>query len=111
MPDVEEYYRPGVWNIYCMSCLKKVKSDKIRKRWDGMLVCEEDWEPRHPQDFLRAVVEKSNILPYSYDTDGYITPTTPGVGPACTLANSVSIAGVGVAGCMVAGVVTPQYGG
>jgi len=28
------------------------------------------WEPRQPQDFLRAVRETSNILPWTRPTDG-----------------------------------------
>ena len=97
MADDREYYVAGLFNIYCMSCGRKYKSNEIRKRWDGLLVCDEDWEPRHPQDFVRGIQERSNILPFSFDNDGSVN------GGACTLANSVGIAGLGVAGCMVAG--------
>jgi hypothetical protein len=101
MADDREYYVPGLFNIYCMSCGRKYKSNEIRKRWDGLLVCEEDWEMRHPQDFVRGVQEKSNILPFAFDTDG--SEKITGV---CTLWNSVGLSGVGVAGCAVAGVLS-----
>ena len=83
-----------------MSCGRKYKSNEIRKRWDGLLVCDEDWEPRHPQDFVRGIQEKSNILPFTFDNDG---DTYSEQHLACTLANSVGVSGLGVAGCMVAG--------
>ena len=40
------------------------------------MTCESDWEPRHPQDFLRARKDTSMTLPWSRpDADG------PDVGP------------------------------
>ena len=32
----------------------KVKLSEVRKRWNGMFVTEENWEPRQPQDFPRV---------------------------------------------------------
>jgi len=72
------------------------------------MVCEEDWEPRHPQDFVRGVQERSNILPFSYDVDGDIYST---IGAACTLVNSVGVSGTGVAGCARAGVLPTYFDG
>jgi len=105
MLDDKEVYIPGLFNIYCMSCNRKYKSNEIRLRWDGLYVCDEDWEPRHPQDFVRGVPEWSNKLPFSYDVDGY-TPPTYGTSQSCTLINSQCISGVGVSGCLVAGAKT-----
>lgn len=48
------YYKAGTWNVICDVCGFKMKSDEVRKRWDGYMVCQADWEPRHPMDFLRA---------------------------------------------------------
>lgn len=103
MLDDKEVFVSGLFNIYCMSCGRKYKSNEIRKRWDGLLVCDEDWEPRHPQDFVRGVQEKSNILPYTFDNDG---DHYSGIVQACTLMNSVGVAGQGVAGCAVSGSLT-----
>jgi hypothetical protein len=30
----------------------------MRKQWNGLLVCRDDWSPQHPQEFARAVSEK-----------------------------------------------------
>lgn len=47
-------YKHGEWNVYCDVCGFKKKSGDVRKRWDGLYVCEEDWEPRHPMDLFRG---------------------------------------------------------
>jgi hypothetical protein len=34
------------------------RAEDLKKTWEGWWVSEEDWEPRHPQDFLRVKEEK-----------------------------------------------------
>lgn len=82
-------YKRGVWDVVCDVCGFKFKSDKLKERWDGLMVCKEDWETRHPQDFLRPV--KESTIPWSrpepadvyveidfggsgYALDGYFAP-------------------------------------
>lgn len=48
------YYKPGSWNVICDVCGIRHKADEVRKRWDGLLVCKNDWEPDHPQKYLRV---------------------------------------------------------
>lgn len=48
------YYKSGDWNAICDVCGLKMKASQLRKRWDGYMVCDIDWEPRHIMDFLRA---------------------------------------------------------
>lgn len=48
----------GDWLIICDVCSKKIKSSESKKRWDGLIVCEDDFEFRHPQDFVRAKTDK-----------------------------------------------------
>ena len=55
------YYTSGQWNLICDVCGKKIKSGKSRHRWDGFVVCEDDWEERHPQDFVRAKQDKISV--------------------------------------------------
>jgi hypothetical protein len=57
-------YTHGSWNVICDVCGFKFKSDDIKKRWDGMMVCKEDWEPRHESDFYRAPKEDPSV-PYT----------------------------------------------
>lgn len=61
----------GQWNAICDVCGQKYKSGQMKKRWDGLMVCPNDWEPRHPQDFLRSVPDHQAV-PWS-------RPQTPDV--------------------------------
>ncbi len=42
------------YNAVCDSCKFVYKASELRLRWDGFMVCKDDWEPRHPSDFYRA---------------------------------------------------------
>ena len=47
-------YIPGThWQI-CDECGRKVRNTESRLRWDGLIVCQADWEVRHPQELLYA---------------------------------------------------------
>lgn len=69
-------YVPGEWNVICDQCGRKYKASKLQRRWDGLMVCQDDWETRHPQDFVRAVKD-SPALPYTRPepTDGAVSVT------------------------------------
>lgn len=51
-------YIKGEWNAICDVCGMKKKSHEIKKRWDGLMVCRQDWETRHPQTLLRVATEE-----------------------------------------------------
>lgn len=72
-------YKPKAWNALCDSCGFKKKSTDLKLRWDGLMVCADTcWEPRHPQDFLRARKETSNRLPWTRpDSDRSSVPVLP----------------------------------
>lgn len=91
----------GSWNAICDVCAQKYKSSEIRKRWDGLMVCPNDWEPRHPQDFLRSVPDRQAV-PWS-------RPETPDdFVLVCTVITSVGMADIGVADCAQADRVISQ---
>ena len=54
-------YKPrwdnGGWLVICDQCGRKYKESELQLRWDGMMVCPKDWEPRQPQDFVRGVAD------------------------------------------------------
>ena len=54
----------GDWNAICAVCGFKYKASQLQKRWDGIYVCESDFEQRHPQDFVRARPDQ-RPLPYT----------------------------------------------
>lgn len=50
----KSYYKPGCWNVICDVCGWQFKSDEVKHRWDGRIVCEKDWETDHPQKYIRS---------------------------------------------------------
>lgn len=50
-------YKKGDWKAVCDVCGQRYLMSKLRKRWDGLMVCSNDFEPRQPQDFVRAKVD------------------------------------------------------
>jgi len=47
-------YIPGDYYVICDRCGFKKRVSQTRKEWNGLLVCTDCWEPRHPQDFVKA---------------------------------------------------------
>ena len=64
-------YIPGQWNVTCDLCSRKIKSGEARQRWDGFIVCPDDFEHRHPQDFLRVHEDKISV-PFTRPIPAYI---------------------------------------
>lgn len=55
------YYKSSEWLVICDVCGKKMKSSHARHRWDGLIVCDEDFEHRHPQDFIKVRHDKITV--------------------------------------------------
>lgn len=55
------YYLKGAWNAICDRCGFQFKSTQLKKEWTGHYVCQDCWEPRHPQDFVKGVKDDSSI--------------------------------------------------
>ncbi len=49
-----DHYEHGDPNMICDRCGQKFKKSMLRETWDHLWVCEGDWEPRQPQDKLKA---------------------------------------------------------
>lgn len=54
-------FRSGDYWVVCDRCGFDYRNSQIKVQWDGLTVCNRCWEPRHPQDFVRAV--KDTIAP------------------------------------------------
>lgn len=54
-------YIPGDHYIYCDRCGFKIRRSEARKTWDGLMVCSQDWEPRHPQDLIKARGDRQTV--------------------------------------------------
>ena len=60
--------------MVCDRCGFTIRSSEARKTWDGLMVCAEDWEPRHPQDFVRGKDDKQSVpVARPRPTDVFIT--------------------------------------
>lgn len=91
-----DYYKHGDWNAICDVCGRKYKGSMLRQRWDGLMVCPDDFEQRHPQEYVRGVVDNP--------TPPFTRPPPPDVFTVfCTLEGSWSVGGYAVVGCWTAG--------
>jgi hypothetical protein len=66
-----DYYKSGDYNAICDYCGFKYKFSKLKKTWDGFYSCSKCWEPRHPQDFVKGVLDNQSVpvsRPESTDT-------------------------------------------
>ncbi len=57
-------YRSGDWWVSCDVCQKQIRASESKHRWDGFIVCPDDFEERHPQDFVR-VKPDNYAIPFS----------------------------------------------
>ena len=57
-----DYLEFGLWNVICDRCGVKRKNNQVKKEWTGLIVCADKcWEPRHPQDFVRAKPDDQSV--------------------------------------------------
>ena len=57
----KNHFISGEWNVTCDVCSKKIKAHEAKQRWDGFIVCPDDFEHRHPQDFVKAQSDKISV--------------------------------------------------
>lgn len=96
------YFSSGKWNIICDVCGFKFKSDEVRRRWDGLIVCKNDFEHDHPQKFIRVKADGLPVNPIrNRPEDTFIT--------FCYLYDRGAYADLGTADCMAADNTTFSY--
>ena len=66
-----DYLKLGSWNARCSMCGFKFKAEELTKNWQGMMRCRRCQETRHPQEYVRAVVD-NQTPPWTQSLD---TPT------------------------------------
>lgn len=67
--------RLGDWLAICDSCGRKFYASELRRRWDGYMVCDDDFEERQPQDFVRAVPDHQRVAwTRSEPSDVFVVP-------------------------------------
>lgn len=69
-------YIPGDFWRMCSRCGSRFRASQTFKTWDGLYVCANDYETRHPQDFVRGRKDRQNVPdPRPEPTDVFINPT------------------------------------
>lgn len=73
---------PGQWRVVCDVCGFKFHSGDLRKRWDNLMVCQKDWEVKHPQLMIRVNTHMSypdyrrQEQPDTFTSVTYLDPAT-----------------------------------
>ncbi len=74
--------RSGEWLIECMICAKIIYASTRRKTYDGLIVCDTCFDPKHPQLKIKKVRDDTSVPeshPRIYPTDTEFDPyTQPG---------------------------------
>jgi hypothetical protein len=87
----------GNWNAICDICGFKFKANQLRKTWDNLMVCQQDYEIKHPQLSIRVRGDDPSVAWTRPEEEDFF------VGPACFIWDQSAYAGLGSAGCMQAG--------
>ncbi len=85
---------PGTWAVNCDVCGFRFPSDKLKKRWDGAMVCHDDWETRHPQTLIKVRGETAVPEYTRHNSDNLIL--------VCNIITASTYANLGFADCMQA---------
>lgn len=85
------YFKSGTWNSICAVCGFRYKADQLKKRWDGVYVCDKDWEPRHVLDFFKVPPDNTQTVPWTQhdDSDGEVTVQTTNTTVTASLTDTV----------------------
>lgn len=86
---------PGTWAAQCDVCGFRFPSNKLKKRWDGAITCDKDWETRHPQTMIKLRGETA--------VPEFTRKNAVAFAVQCFIEGISGYAGFAVAGCMVAG--------
>jgi hypothetical protein len=80
------YLKGDFWRI-CEECGFKMRASQTHKRWDGLIVCDADFEERHPQDFVKGVIDRQTV------PDPRPEPVMASIGPLTTTMLQATSAG------------------
>lgn len=90
-------WKKGSHWVECQRTGRVIRAEDARKEWTGLIVAKEEWEPRHPQEFIRGI-------PDNPSAQGLTVSESPG--------NSVAPDfGIARAGIARAGSARTGYGG
>lgn len=97
----QDYLKLGDWNAVCSMCGRKRKASEMAKNWQGMYRCPEHNEPRHAQDFVKAVPD--------VQTPPWVQPPTDVFVSFCTPNGRSAIPDCGLPDCMLPDFTDPAF--
>lgn len=94
---MQNWFKSGDHNAICDSCGRKYKASTMQMRWDGLFVCPDDYEVRHPQLSLRVHADKQTVAISrpEPETDTFVS--------VCYIWDQSAYANLATAGCAKAG--------
>jgi ethanolamine utilization microcompartment shell protein EutS len=69
-------YIPGDYYMICDVCGFKYRRSDMKERWDGHWTCLKDWEPRHPQDYVKGKEDQQAVPIARPDTTDFYNQVT-----------------------------------
>lgn len=84
-----ERFREG--DFYRISDItgRKILASKTRRQWDGLIVGEDEWSERHPQDVVRTRADRQMVEdPRPRPTDVFVLP---GDGPFIFVSTQITM--------------------
>ena len=93
-------YRPGSHWATCDRDGFQYRAEDLKETWDGLWVNDQDYETRHPQDFLRVRAERISVTqPIRHEnTNNQVEPTFSSGGTVHSGVVGFAIVGEAVAG-------------
>ena len=97
-------WKAGNHWVFCDRCSSAIRAKDAKKTWDNLIVCPDDWEPRHPQDFVRGRKDdmRAKEPVRSEPADRFVTQIHE---------TRSARAGIAIAGCAIAGMDVGEFGG
>lgn len=102
MTSRQDYYKPGDYNAICDGCGAKLKATELTKDWKGFFKCVRCWEPRQPQDFVRAR-QGAEPAPVPFVR----APAQPSYVLFCTPNGRTAVPDLALPGCAIPGFIDP----
>ena len=59
--STHRHYKQGDWLYVCQRCGSDTYASRIKQEWNGLRVCPRCYEERHPQDFVRGVLDNQSV--------------------------------------------------
>ena len=94
-PRISKYKSGDHW-VVCDVCGFEYRRNIMKQTWDNKVVCPEDYETRHPLDFVRVRAEDTGAA-------GLVRVPSAETFVSLTCSTREAIAGEAIAGCAIAG--------